>query len=172
LISLWSRERQGQVTPGLLVGERQGSRESSVRIRCHQRHDAVAEFRVSVNPIGLPISHSTNCGFNRNRRGEVGAFFDDFPPAVDVVRSGRERESLSISVRVATFRLAPLCLPLAAEPPLCPCPLGDSPVSGVGQDEESLPLLREADFCRTEEACRNAVAHSLKVVVDFFKTQT
>jgi len=154
----------------LMRGSRQGSRESSVRISCRQRHDAVADFRVSVSPIGLSINHSTNRGFNRNRRGEVGEPLDELSPLLDVVGSGWA--NFSIRIRAATFRLAPLCRPFAEDPPLCPWPFGERPVSGVGQDEESLPLLRAADFCRREESCRNPVAQSAKIVVDFFKAHT
>lgn len=35
--------------------------------------------------------------------------------------------------------------------------------AGVGQDEDAHPLVRRADFCRAEQACRRRVAHVPKL---------
>jgi hypothetical protein len=43
--------------------------------------------------------------------------------------------------------------------------------AGVGQDEETFPSMGRTDFLRSEQARRNAVAHSLQVVCDGFKPQ-
>jgi hypothetical protein len=42
---------------------------------------------------------------------------------------------------------------------------------GVGQDEDALALVRRADFCRAEEACRRRVAHVPKLSQHGFKAE-
>jgi hypothetical protein len=41
----------------------------------------------------------------------------------------------------------------------------------VGQDEDPQPLVRRADFCRAEQACRRRVAHAPKLSQDGFKAE-
>jgi hypothetical protein len=41
----------------------------------------------------------------------------------------------------------------------------------VGQDEDPLPLVRRADFCRAEQARRRRVAHVPKLSQDGFKAE-
>ncbi len=41
----------------------------------------------------------------------------------------------------------------------------------MGQDEDAQPLVRRADFCRREQACRRRVAHCPKLSQDGFKTE-
>jgi hypothetical protein len=41
----------------------------------------------------------------------------------------------------------------------------------VGQDEDAQPLVRRADFCRAEQACRRRVAHAPKLSQDGFKAE-
>jgi hypothetical protein len=42
---------------------------------------------------------------------------------------------------------------------------------GVGQDEDPEPLMRRADFCRREQACRRRVAHAPKFSQDGFESE-
>ena len=42
---------------------------------------------------------------------------------------------------------------------------------GVGQDEDAESLMRRADFCRTEQACRRRVAHVPKLSQHGFKAE-
>lgn len=42
---------------------------------------------------------------------------------------------------------------------------------GVGQNEDPAPDMGRADFCRREQACLDAVAHSLKLSDDLGKAQ-
>ena len=41
----------------------------------------------------------------------------------------------------------------------------------MGQDEDAHPLVRRADFCRREQACRRRVAHCPKLSEDGFKAE-
>jgi hypothetical protein len=41
----------------------------------------------------------------------------------------------------------------------------------VGQDEDPEPLVRRADFCRREQACRRRVAHAPKLSQHGFKPE-
>jgi len=41
----------------------------------------------------------------------------------------------------------------------------------VGQDEDAQPLVRRADFCRREQACRRCIAHAPKVSQDGFEAE-
>jgi len=41
----------------------------------------------------------------------------------------------------------------------------------VGQDEEALSLVREADFSRREQSRRNFVTQFVQVVADVFKAE-
>ena len=41
----------------------------------------------------------------------------------------------------------------------------------MGQDEDAQPLVRRADFCRAEQACRRRVAHSPKFSQDGLKAE-
>jgi hypothetical protein len=41
----------------------------------------------------------------------------------------------------------------------------------VGQDEDAQPLVRRADFCRREQACRRRVTHAPKLSQDGFKAE-
>ena len=41
----------------------------------------------------------------------------------------------------------------------------------MGQDEDAEPLVRRANFCRREQACRRRVAHAPKLSQDGFKTE-
>ncbi len=41
----------------------------------------------------------------------------------------------------------------------------------MGQDEYPEPLVRRADFCRAEQACRRRVTHAPKVSQDGFKAE-
>jgi hypothetical protein len=43
--------------------------------------------------------------------------------------------------------------------------------AGVGQDEDALPLVRRADFCRAEQARRRRVTHVPKLSQDGFKAE-
>lgn len=62
-------------------------REDAERERCLVGHDAVAEHPQSVQPMGQPISASTNRGFKTGESLEVR------PPAFAVVSAGRERDA-------------------------------------------------------------------------------
>jgi hypothetical protein len=42
----------------------------------------------------------------------------------------------------------------------------------VGQDEDPEPLVRRADFCRAEQACRRRVAHAPKLSQDGFEAES
>ena len=42
----------------------------------------------------------------------------------------------------------------------------------MGQDEDAHPLVRRADFCRREEACRRRITHAPKLSQDGFKAET
>ena len=42
---------------------------------------------------------------------------------------------------------------------------------GVGQDEDALPLVRRADFCRAEQTRRRRVAHAPKLSEHGFKAE-
>jgi hypothetical protein len=41
----------------------------------------------------------------------------------------------------------------------------------VGQDEDAQPLVRRANFCRAEQACRRRVAHAPKLSQDGLKAE-
>ena len=41
----------------------------------------------------------------------------------------------------------------------------------MGQDEDAEPLVRRANFCRREQACRRRVAQSPKLSQDGFKAE-
>jgi hypothetical protein len=41
----------------------------------------------------------------------------------------------------------------------------------VGQDEDTQPLVRRANFSRAEQACRRRVAHAPKLSQDGFKAK-
>ncbi len=41
----------------------------------------------------------------------------------------------------------------------------------MGQDEDAEPLVRRADFCRREQACRRCIAHAPKVSQDGFEAE-
>ena len=41
----------------------------------------------------------------------------------------------------------------------------------MGQDEDAQPLVRRANFCRREQACRRRVAHAPKLSQNGFKTE-
>ncbi len=41
----------------------------------------------------------------------------------------------------------------------------------MGQDEDAEPLVRRANFCRREQACRRRVAHAPKLSQDGFKAE-
>ena len=41
----------------------------------------------------------------------------------------------------------------------------------MGQDEDAQPLVRRANFCRREQACRRRVAHAPKLSQDGFEAE-
>ena len=72
-----------------------------------QRDDQIAQHFELIGarehqPSGSPCSHVTNAGFNRNRRGEVGADGEDAGPGVEVGGAGGPKGNI-IFASVAKF---------------------------------------------------------------------
>jgi len=58
-----------------------------------------------------------------------------------------------------------------AEISFCDAPFAEDTLT-VGQNEQSLTLVRRVDFLRRKQACLNAVTHASKVIVDLFEPQS
>lgn len=94
-----------------------------------------------------------------------------WPVPSDATVFDPERASATVDVgqrRVASVRLVPGCIPLVVV--VCRAPERESATVAVGQHEDSLALMRRADFLRCEETSLNAVTHALQLRADDAKS--
>jgi hypothetical protein len=92
------RPALGTVPPRSTPGGFYSSKKFDKCDRSLERYDSISAASqpigpVLVHPLGHPINHSTNIGFNRRR--EVGVVFEDGSPCVVVGGSWRERAHVS-----------------------------------------------------------------------------